>query len=104
LVPRSPDELHLHPALVRLNLIHSVVDRNQAVRLKGRPLPEQILITTNGTIFAGFAEWHRAVSDGHPVVDCIEYPLSDEEAPEVILVHYQPRRTWNSFNRVRVAL
>jgi hypothetical protein len=104
LVPRSPDELHLHPALVRLNLIHSVVELSKAIRLKNRCHSEPIRITTHGTIIAGFSDWHEALSDGRPLVDCIEYPLSDEEALESILVNHQPRRTWNRFNRVRVAL
>jgi SOS response regulatory protein OraA/RecX len=89
---------------VRLDLVHSVVELNQAVRLKGRPLSEPIRITTNGTLIAGFGDWHQAVSEGRALVDCIEYPLSDQEALECILVDHQPRRTWNSFNRVRVAL
>lgn len=56
LVVRSPEQLRLHPALVRLNLISSAVELNDACRLRGQPLREPILITTNGTILSGFKD------------------------------------------------
>lgn len=104
LVARSPEQLRLHPALVRLNLTSSVVEFSDACRLKGQPLREPILITTNGTIISGFKDWHAAVSDARPAVDCIEYSLSDEEAIRFILIRHQQRRTWNHFSRIRLAL
>lgn len=99
-----PDELRLHPVLVRLNLIHLILEPNHALRLKSPRVSEPILLTSNGTIIAGFRNWHEAVSDGRPLVECIEYPLSDEEALQSILTDHQPTRTWNNFTRVRVAL
>jgi hypothetical protein len=42
LVPHSPQELHLHPALARLNLAHSIIELNLATRLKGLSMPEPI--------------------------------------------------------------
>jgi hypothetical protein len=104
LVIRPPQELHVHPALARLNLVHSVTDLNEAFRLNGRNLPELIRITQSKTIIGGFSDWHEAVSSGRPFVDCIEYSLTDEEALEFILIHHQPRRTWKAFNRVILAL
>jgi hypothetical protein len=67
-------------------------------------VPEPILITTNGTILAGFGRWHSAALDGRNEIDCIEYPLSVEEALPFIINHHQPRRGWNAFRRVRLAL
>ena len=103
-VTRSPKELHLHPALVRLNLMHSLVEFNETQRFEARLLCAPILITTNGTVISGFTQWHEAMSDGRPHLDCIEYSLSDEQALEDILVQRRPREEWNNFTRVRVAL
>ncbi len=104
LVTRSPEQLRLHPALVRLKLIDSVIELNQVMRWNCPDLREHILITTNGTIVSGFRDWHKAVTDARPVVDCIEYSLTDEEAIEVILIRHQPRRSWNNFKRIRLAM
>jgi len=104
LVTRSPDHLRLHPALVRLNLMSSVVELNDVCRQKNHALREPILITANGTIISGFKDWHLAVTDARPSVDCIEYSLSDEEAIQFILRRQQPGRKWNQFNRIRLAL
>ena len=79
---------------------------NEAVRLTGSSVTvtEPILITTNGTILAGIARWRSAVRDGRPEINCIEYPLSEDEALEFIVRHHQPERGWNTFVRIRLAL
>lgn len=104
LVPRSPGTLQLHPALARSNLVHSVIQLHQSHMIKGRSVPAPILITTNGTIIGGFRDWHQAVSEGRPVVDCIEYSLNEEEALEFILINHQAAQNWNDFVRIRLAL
>jgi hypothetical protein len=104
LVARSPEELHLHPALVRLNLVKAAVEPTQACRLNGRPVSETIRITTNGTIVSGFRDWYAAVNDACRVVDCIEYPLTEEEALQYTLINHRPRPGWNGFTRIRLAL
>lgn len=103
-VRRPPQTLHPHPALARLNLVHSIVELNQAIRRTSAHIAEAIQVTTRGTIITGFREWHAAVSEGREVVDCFESALSDEQALESILIHDQCRRSWNSFNRVCIAL
>jgi hypothetical protein len=103
-VLRSPTQLRLHPTLVRLKLIDAAVELNQAVLAQGRSAPEPILITATGIIISGFREWDEAVNDGRPQVDCIECSLSEEEALESIVIQHRPRRGWNNFTRVRVAL
>jgi hypothetical protein len=102
--PRPPGQLRLHPALVRLKLIGSGFEINQAIHLRDGRVREHILITVAGTIISGFRAWHEAVSNGWTIVDCIEYSLSDEQALEFILIQHRPRRAWNNFNRVRLAL
>lgn len=103
-VIRAPEELHLHPALARLNLSASVIDSNRVRRPKVRPPHEPILITKSGTIISGFLEWHDALSNKLPAVDCIEYPLNDNEAIQLILGLHQSRRVWNDFTSIRLAL
>src|SRR5262245_35592923 len=104
LVVCPPEQLHLHPALVRLNLIDSVVEINQAARLEGLSLQEPILISTNHTIISGFRAWRTAINHGRTAVDCIEYSASDEEAIQLLLLRHQRGHIWNDFNRIRLAL
>ncbi len=53
-VVRSPEQLRLHRALHELGWTAVVDELNDAARLKNQSLPEPILITTKGTILAGF--------------------------------------------------
>jgi len=89
---------------VRLDLGQAAQDTAQAVRSTTAALLQTIVITTDGTLIAGLSAWRKAVDSGLSVVDCIEYPLTSQEALEAILIHNQPRRTWNNFTRVRLAL
>ena len=87
-----------------MNLANSLVELTELKHAGGRSLAQPILITTNGTIISGFRDWQAALSDPSATVDCIEYSLSDEEALQFILIHHRPRRFWNSFIRIRLAL
>ena len=98
LVSRSPVQLHLHPAVIRMNLANCLVEISGC--MERRPLVEPILITTSGIIISGFADWQAAISD-NATLDCIEYPLNDEEALQFILIPHRPRPFWNSFSRMR---
>jgi hypothetical protein len=83
-----------------------VIDElNDAIRLKDHSMPEPVLITTNGTILADFGRWRSAVLDGRREINCIEYPLGDDDqALQFILTHHQIRCGWNAFVRIRLAL
>ncbi len=87
-----------------MGLIDVVEELNEATRLKDLSAAEPILITMNGTILAGFGRWRSAVFDGRHEINCIEYPLSEDEALEFIVRHHQPERGWNGFIRIRLAL
>ena len=104
LVVCSPENLRLHPALEELELIDVVEELNEAARSKDQSAAEPILITTNGTILAGFGRWRLAVFEGRHEVHCIEYPISEEESLQFILNHHKPRRGWNTFVRISLAL
>lgn len=94
----------MHPALEELGWMGTVDQLNEAARLKDQPVLEPILITKNGTILTGFERWRLALLEGWRELDCIEYPLSEDESLPFILRHHRPRRGWNAFVRIRLAL
>lgn len=102
-VVRSPEQLRLHRAMDELGL--PVIDYlNNAALLKDQSMPDPILITTSGTILAGFGRWRSALFDGQLEIHCIEYSLRDDQALQFILRQHQPQRGWNAFIRIRLAL
>jgi hypothetical protein len=103
-VVRSPQQLRLHPAMKEFCWTGVMDELNDAARLKGHSVPEQVHITTNGTILAGFGLWRSAVLDGGHEINCIEYPLNEDQALQFILTHHQTRCGWNDFVRIRLAL
>jgi hypothetical protein len=103
-VVRSPEQLRLHPALQELGWTVAIDEFNDAGRLKDQPVPVPILITTNGTILAGFGRLRSALFDDQHEINCVEYPLSEEEALPFIITHHRPQSGWNAFIRIRLAL
>jgi hypothetical protein len=103
-VVRSPERLRLHRALEELGWTGVIDELNDAARLKGQSVPEPILITTNGTILAGFGIWQAAVFYGRHEINCIEYPLREDESLQFILTYHQTRRGWSDFVRICLAL
>lgn len=103
-VVRSPEELRLHPAMEELGWTGLIDELNDVARLKDHSVPEQVLITTDGTILAGFGHRQIALMDGREEIRCIEYSFSGDEALQFIIIHHQPQRGWNAFIRIRLAL
>ena len=103
-VVRATAQLRLHRAFDEFRCVDLVGELNQAARLKDLSVPEPLLLTTSGTILSGFGRWRLAVSDGWGEIECIEYPLSEDEALQFILTHHQTRRGWNAFVRICLAL
>jgi len=102
-VVRSPEKLRLHRAFDELDWACAIDEFNDA-RLANRSVTEPILITTNGTILAGFGRWRLAVFERRHEIHCIEYPLNDDESLQFILTHHQTRCGWNPFIRICLAL
>lgn len=103
-VVRFPEQLRLHRALAELGWTSAIDEFNNVARLKNQSVPELILITTNGTILAGFGLWRLAVLELRHEIDCIEYPLGEDESLQFILTYHQSRRGWNDFVRICLAL
>jgi hypothetical protein len=104
-VVRSLGQLRLHPALDAIGWTSAMHELNEAARLKSQSVPEPILITTDGTILAGFGPWRLAAFEGRREIHCIEYPFSSEdESLQFIIRHHQLQRGWNAFIRICLAL
>ena len=100
---RHPDQLRLHRAIVEIGA--TLGDEfHHAARLKSAFSPEPILVTTGGTLLAGFGRWKLAVLQGNHEIPCIEYSLTDDESLQFILSYHRSKRGWNSFVRIRLAL
>src|ERR1019366_7947350 len=95
-----PGQLQLHCALDELGWTGVIDEFNAANRLKEQSVPEPILITTNGTVLAGFGRWRSALFDDLHEINCIEYPLTENEALQYIISHHHPQRGWNDFVRI----
>ncbi len=102
-VVRFSQQLRLHRALEGVGWTGVIDEVNDAARRK-KSVPEPILITTKGTILAGFGRWRLAVSEGSQQISCIEYELSENDSLQFILTHHQTRHGWNAFVRICLAL
>jgi hypothetical protein len=104
-VLRSLGQLRQHPALDAIGWTGTIQDLDEAARSKSQSVPELILVTTDGTILAGFGRWRLAAFEGRREIRCIEYPFSSEdESLQFIIRHHQLQRGWNAFIRIRLAL
>jgi hypothetical protein len=103
-VVRSPQQLRLHPALEELGWAGEIDEFNEAARVSHPSVTDPILITMNGTILSGFGRWRSTVFDGQLEINCIEYPIGEDESLEFILTHHQTRCGWSDFVRIRLAL
>ena len=103
-VSRSVGELRLHPVFIQLNLVGTLINHVVHGRKPEGSIPEPILITSSGIVISGVKEWHAALSDGRPILDCTEYQLNDDEALQLILTLQQSRGAWNAFTRIQIAM
>jgi hypothetical protein len=81
-----------------------VSELNKVAEARDAAAVEPILIAADGTILAGFGRWRLAVFEGRRCLNCIEYPLDENESLLFILAHHQTRQGWNAFIRIRLAL
>jgi hypothetical protein len=103
-VVRTSNQLRLHPALAEIGWTGVIDGFNEATRSKDQSVSEPTLITTNGTILAGFGRWRLALFDDRHEINCIEYSLSEEEALQFIISHHQPQSGWNKYIRICLTL
>ena len=51
-----------------------------------------------------FGRWRSVAFDGGHEINCIEYPLSEDESLQFMLAYHKTRCGWNAFVRIRLAL
>ena len=106
-VTRFPKQLRLHPAFEQIGGIPTVDDLNYAGLVKDEPLANRaspVLITKQGVLLAGFGRWRIALLENTPEINCIEYPISEDEALSFILSRHRACPRWNRFVLIRLAL
>jgi hypothetical protein len=100
---RFPQELRLHRALEEFGWIGED-ELNIAAQQTTQPMPEPILITTDGTILSGFGRWRLASRESSHEIPCIEYAFDQDESLLFMITHHQIQSGWNDFVRIRLAL
>jgi hypothetical protein len=103
-VVRSPQQLRFHPAIEKLGWTCTVDELNATTRVTGLSLSEPIPITTSGVILDGFERWRFAILNAWSEIDCIEYPLDEHASLQFLVAHHRPRRCFNLFVRISLAL
>jgi len=65
---------------------------------------EAIFVTPNGLVLAGFGRWQIALAQNEVEIRCVQIDLGPDDALVFMLRHHQPRRGWNAFVRICIAL
>jgi hypothetical protein len=99
-VQRSPQSLNIHPALQAMSGLTLMPEADNWEQLSKEP----IFITSTGLVLAGFGRFQIALAQNEAELTCVQIELSLDDALIFILRHHQPRRGWNAFIRIRVAL
>lgn len=102
-VIRNPNDLHVHPALRELGYL-DILDELAEAERAGPTIANPVFISHRRMILAGFGRWQSARLHGERQIQCVEFTLADEDALQFILLDNKPRRAWNTFVRVRLAL
>jgi hypothetical protein len=104
LVRRSVRDLRPHPSYARHNL--------SAQPFKVAALDEQgdlgfshpLVITRDRFIIDGYARWELAKRRGRPILHCIEYDLTSDEALEELIRKHRRSHGLSDFIRIELAL
>ena len=92
--------MRVHPALQGIRSLTLIPEGADWEQLSKEP----ILVTDTGVVLAGSGRWQIALSQNETELKCIQFQLSLDDALIFILRHHQPRRGWNPFIRICVAL
>ena len=102
-VERPIAALHPHPLYQEL-CGPLIATRARRVSQQAEPIHEPLLTTTNGTILDGHVRWQVALERAQPVLPCLEYELSEDEAMQVIIQRHRASEGLNDYGRVVLAL
>ncbi len=103
LVDRSTTSLRPHPVYQKL-CRPLAATRAWRVGQQPGPLHEPLLTTTDDIILDGYARWQVAIERAQPMLPCLEYELSEEEALQVVLQRHRASDGLNAYGRIVLAL
>ena len=103
LVDRSTASLRPHPVYQKL-CRPLAATRAWRVGQQAGPLHEPLLTTTDGIILDGHARWQVAIERAQPMLPCLEYELSEDEALQVVLQRHRASDGLNAYGRIVLAL
>jgi len=104
LVSCNPQDLRPHPSYVRHGLAVSA-DKLSPLRARGElAFLEYVLITHHRIIIDGYAHWELAKELKRPILQCIEYDLTETEALQWLLHRHRRSAGLNHYSRIMLAL
>lgn len=98
------DELRPHPAYASSGISVSASALSVLIGRGEIAFQDPLLITRERTIVEGYDRWELAKQQKRPVLPCVQYDLSEEDALVWILQKLRPIKGVNSFCRIRLAL
>jgi hypothetical protein len=101
---RRVDDLQPHPAYVRHHIGVSASKLSALLEVGDLAFREPLVITNASTIIDGHARWEIARLQGHSILPCIEYVLSEEEALQWLILRHGRSDHLNAFCRILLAL
>jgi hypothetical protein len=104
LVTCSVRELRPHPSYVRHNLSVQPFKLGALEELGEVAFAYPLLITRDKCIIDGYARWELAKRRGRPILNCIEYDLTSEEALEELIRKHRRSQGLTDFIRIELAL
>lgn len=104
LVTRPLGMLCLHPSVKLLDIGDSVDELNSAAQSSPGLPDAPIYVTASGIILTGTCRWQKALTASDTTILCLERAMSDEEAVRFILDRQRPRKGWNQYCRIGLAL
>lgn len=104
LVTCDPQDLRAHPSYARHGLTVSA-DRLSAIRARGElAFLEPIITTRDRLIVDGYARWELAKELKRPILQCVEYDLSETDALTLLLQRHLRSKGLNDYSRIVLAL
>ena len=104
LVGCDPQALRPHPSYARHGLSVSA-DSLSVLRARGElAFLEPIITTRDRFIIDGYARWELAKELKRPILQCIEYDLSETDALTLLLQRHLRSKGLNDYSRIMLAL
>lgn len=97
-------DLKPHPAYVKHHFDVAASDLSAVAKRGDLPVWNPIVITQNGTVLAGYAQFRLAQQRQMETIQCIQYELTESEAIECLIHMHQELKGLNDYCRILLAL